>query len=1013
MTALSWTGWAGCTTGGPTGGGDAAAGGDGGGNGGAGGDGGATDLPPAPPDGNGSGALLINELCADDDGFQIDETGQTEDWIELYNAGPAPLSLAGFSLSEDKTAGEGRRHALPATTLAPGATMLFWADGAPGEGPRHLGFKLGAEGGRVILRGPDGALADEVSYPALATNEAFARFSDGGSFAKCRYATPGRDNGPRCRPPAPPELPREETFAPYAGPPIAAVLAGPLAISELALEPTPFVEVSNLSAAPVSLSDFDLRLVAHAPGRVLPGPNAGVALALPAGPLAPGASVVVALRAEELAALVAPAYEGALGLFRKANGQVVQHLEFMRLPQAASLALVRDPDGGGRYRLCSNPTPGADNRGCTAMAARPIGDRVRQLVAEGDLAALAEGGTEVDNVAAKAVVDMEAGDSVHFLAARRWPLHYTFVREQIYGQPPLNRCDPIEAQEFQNGWIEFSNREYYTTVGRRFLLATLVRHGGSGMKTIEFDRSDTITAAQMRRAFFAIAARLPDAATWSIRAQGERQVRALKEIEGTVPIVDGAAPFRGVSFQALTPGIGFGVLKFIPANELAHARLGLDVIAVTDDVPNDVPLLGGLVTEAFQTPLSHVAILTRNRGTPNMALVNARNDARLGGLFDKLVRIEVGGGGFSVRAASTAEAQAFWDKRRPQGPPLVPRLDRSLRGLVDLRARSLADLPALGAKSAQMAELFRVSAIDPVCAGPIPTPKEAYGVPLVHGLEHFAASGAAAILAQGQARADFATDRSVRTTVLTEVRAAIQSHSPDPALVSAIETMAARAFGNRRFRLRSSSNTEDLTTFSGAGLYTSVSAALGDPERTVADGLRAVWASLWDERAYEERALANIDQSQVAMGVLIHEAYNGVERANGVVMSRDLHDPIRASVVTINAQAGEASVTNPAPGVTSEEVTYSWWKTPPDIARSRSSLIPGPVLTPGEMARIACTIRAIDTHFRERLDPTHANRWFTMESEWKLVGPERALIVKQARPYAFGAATIPVDCREF
>ena len=36
-----------------------------------------------------------------------------------------------------------------------------------------------------------------------------------------------------------------------------------------------------------------------------------------------------------------------------------------------------------------------------------------------------------------------------------------------------------------------------------------------------------------------------------------------------------------------------------------------------------------------------------------------------------------------------------------------------------------------------------------------------------------------------------------------------------------------------------------------------------------------------------------------------------------------------------------------------------------------------------------------------------------MESEFKLVGPQRALILKQARPYSFGAALIPVDCREF
>jgi hypothetical protein len=108
-----------------------------------------------------------------------------------------------------------------------------------------------------------------------------------------------------------------------------------------------------------------------------------------------------------------------------------------------------------------------------------------------------------------------------------------------------------------------------------------------------------------------------------------------------------------------------------------------------------------------------------------------------------------------------------------------------------------------------------------------------------------------------------------------------------------------------------------------------------------------------------------------------------------------------------------ASVTNPAPGVTSEEVLYSWWTRPPEVTNSHSSLIEGPVLTAAEMSTLACYIRAVELHFRGRLDPRNENPWFAMESEFKLVGPERKPILKQARPYSFGRADIPVDCREF
>jgi hypothetical protein len=36
-----------------------------------------------------------------------------------------------------------------------------------------------------------------------------------------------------------------------------------------------------------------------------------------------------------------------------------------------------------------------------------------------------------------------------------------------------------------------------------------------------------------------------------------------------------------------------------------------------------------------------------------------------------------------------------------------------------------------------------------------------------------------------------------------------------------------------------------------------------------------------------------------------------------------------------------------------------------------------------------------------------------MQIEWKLIGPERRLLVKQARPYSFGTLEMPGDCREY
>src|SRR6185436_8884404 len=58
----------------------------------------------APPDGGqNAAALRITELCAQDDGFLIDERGQTEDWVEIANVGTTLVELGGFALADDKT----------------------------------------------------------------------------------------------------------------------------------------------------------------------------------------------------------------------------------------------------------------------------------------------------------------------------------------------------------------------------------------------------------------------------------------------------------------------------------------------------------------------------------------------------------------------------------------------------------------------------------------------------------------------------------------------------------------------------------------------------------------------------------------------------------------------------------------------------------------------------------------------------------------------------------------------
>jgi hypothetical protein len=950
--------------------------------------------------------LRINEVMAKNEGSVIDDAAETEDWLELYNGGDEAVELSCVKIS----GGEGVGAVLPPFRLPPAATHVLWADAEHAQGERHLPFKLKSEGGtlELIARSGGGSI-DRVVYKPLQVDEAWARFPDGHGFELCRYASPGRLNGEQCTPPKPVELP-EEVFEEFEIPEDKFAPVAPLIVSELDLRPGGFVELFNQSEDPIDATELLLQLDTHGPGLAWPLPGAGVAVGVTS-VIAAGQRVAVPLTEEHVAAVLNhPAQEGVVTLFR--GDAVWDRVDFMRWPVGAVLTRRSN----GLFRYCTNASPGEKNN-CEPLMQRDVGDRVRHLHTPGDFAALSQGSSEVGIQSVKVVVDRAPG-VVHLLSGTRWALHYEFIREEILKQEKLDRCDQAQASSFNTGWWNFSQKEYFQVEGREFLMSTLSRHAGAGLYAIEYTFGDLISAEQMAEGYWLTVGHTDDPSRWVLRAQDASQVKRARELEGELPIVGPNAPFENVVFQALTEGEAYGTLRFIPVGELQSQPLGPKVVVVTDYVPNDIPFVGGLITEAFQTPLAHVNVLSQSRGTPNAALKAARSDKRFAALQDKLVHLQVTSGGLSIEAADPSEAQAFWKRFQTAGPKVSPRVDTRVRGPQDLADHSLESIPIVGAKASQMAELLKLAKVADDCDG-IRFPKVAeqpFAVPLVHYLEHFRSSGAEALLDKAEASKAFREDPLARAAALEEVQALMRAHPVDPKLLRAVEAAVEERFGTIRVRFRSSSNTEDLPNFSGAGLYTSVGAELGDDKRRVEDALRIVWASLWNPRAYDEREFVNIEHRKAAMGVLVHPAFES-EEANGVGVSRNLLDPVRGDLHYINAQRGEASVTNPAPGTTTEQLTTPYGPAYRGVEyQSRSSLLlPGEtqVLRPSEIRQLSCGLRRIHEWFKPLIDPDDKNPWFAMEIEFKLSDETREVVIKQARPHSFGERSGFGDCREF
>jgi hypothetical protein len=201
---------------------------------------------------------------------------------------------------------------------------------------------------------------------------------------------------------------------------------------------------------------------------------------------------------------------------------------------------------------------------------------------------------------------------------------------------------------------------------------------------------------------------------------------------------------------------------------------------------------------------------------------------------------------------------------------------------------------------------------------------------------------------------------------------------------------------------------EDLVGFNGAGLYTSRSAAARSSVRPISRALADVWASTYSFRAFEERRLFNVDESQVAMAVLIHRGFPG-EEANGVAITKNVVDPSRFGYY-VNAQVGEISIVNPEGDFVPEQLLYKAFVPPEVTVLARSSVTAGqPVMSEQEVFRLACVIGAAHNRFRDHYADVIDPKDFALDVEFKIDGPNRDVIVKQARPW-LGTTRVETTC---
>ncbi len=145
--------------------------------------------------------VVVNELVVANENGLLDEDAEPQDWIEIYNPGPAVVNLAGWSLTDE--AGQPDQWIFPAITLGSGRYLLVFASGkdrrpTAANAKLHTNFKLGKAGeylGLFNAESPRQAVSELVpQFPEQRNDYSYGR-DRAGEWRYFAKPTPGAANG--------------------------------------------------------------------------------------------------------------------------------------------------------------------------------------------------------------------------------------------------------------------------------------------------------------------------------------------------------------------------------------------------------------------------------------------------------------------------------------------------------------------------------------------------------------------------------------------------------------------------------------------------------------------------------------------------------------------------------------------------------------------------------------------------------------------------------------------------
>lgn len=467
------------------------------------------------------------------------------------------------------------------------------------------------------------------------------------------------------------------------------------------------------------------------------------------------------------------------------------------------------------------------------------------------------------------VIDRRAGNKVYFVNSQRYKFHKDFLL--------ANYLVPRGSDVF---------RPIYIDADRRFIVGTIAWQRTVEKFTWELWEGDLATAEHINAAnnainkgFFAQVHYKPN----SLRQED------VSRVLGSERVLQSDIN-KNQEYLALNPGKAVGRIHIIDKLD-DTVEIGENEIIVLNELPITLPPVRGIILSKPSSPLSHINILAKGWGIPNVYIKDADK------LFaDKNTFIwELDATLTEYKWKEIRDPNELMEKFASPDQQVAPSnlMNKKLAGLREMRAK---DSIVYGAKAANLGEI--INARVPGIIVP-----DGYSVPFHFYDEFMKQHGFNEEIENLMEDLEFVHNPRHRRQKLDEFRKKIESAKMDPALERQITAKWRTQLGSRPVFVRSSSNAEDLPNFSGAGLYSSVFNV--KTSANLINGVKKVWASLWKFEAYEARVRNYVDQKKIYMSALIQV---GVDmQKGGVLITKDPFEKEKTNSVYISAVCGHNS----------------------------------------------------------------------------------------------------------